>query len=75
VLERLGAEDRALLVRRFGLDGAAPETLEAIAAARGLRAVHLARGERRAVRRALGLARGGSADGGNEGTAASGTLV
>ena len=75
VADRLGAEDRAVLVRRFGLDGAAPETLEAIAAARGLRAVHLARGERRAVRRALGLARGGSDGGGNKGTAASGTLV
>lgn len=75
VLERLGVEERALLVRRFGLDGAAPETLEGIAAARGLRAVHLARGERRSMRRALGLARGGSDGGGNKGKAASGTLV
>jgi hypothetical protein len=75
VLDRLGAEDRGLLVRRFGLDGAAPETLEAIAAARGLRAVHLARGERRAVRRALGLARGSTDEGGNKGTGPSGTLV
>jgi RNA polymerase primary sigma factor len=74
VADRLGAEDRAVLVRRFGLDGAAPETLEAIAAARGLRAVHLARGERRAVRRALGLARG-SEEAGNKGIGSSGRLV
>ncbi len=74
VLGRVGEEDRALLARRFGLDGSPPETLEAIAAARGLRAVHLARGERRAVRRALELARGDSGEAGNKGTTPSGTL-
>lgn len=74
VLERLAEDDRALLVRRFGLDGSPPETLEAVAAARGLRAVHLARGERRAVRRALGLARGEREEGRNKEAAPSGTL-
>lgn len=57
MLARLAPDERALLERRFGLDGSAPETLAAVAARLGLRAVHLARAERRAVRRALGLSR------------------
>lgn len=57
VLDRLGDEDRAMLARRFGLDGDRPETLEAIAASDGKRAVHLARAERRAMRHALREAR------------------
>jgi RNA polymerase primary sigma factor len=57
VLARLEEPDRVLLARRFGLDGERPETLDALAAASGRRAVHLARAERRALRLALGLAR------------------
>lgn len=57
VLGRLEGPDRALLAARFGLDGGVPRTLEAIAQSMDKRAVHLARSERRALRRALTLAR------------------
>lgn len=59
VLDRLDPDDRALLTRRFGLGESPPETLEAIAVSMDKRAVHLARAERRAVRRAQGVARSG----------------
>lgn len=64
VVAGLGEDERGLLVRRFGLDGGVPRTLEAIAGGMGagMRAVHLARAERRALRRALGLARGKGPD-------------
>lgn len=65
VLGRLGEDDRTLLARRFGLGETLPESLAAIAASEDKRAVHLARAERRAVRRALALARE-PADAGNK---------
>lgn len=57
VLDQLGAAERELLVRRFGLMGEPPETLESIAGSMDKRAVHLARAERRAIRHALRAAR------------------
>jgi RNA polymerase primary sigma factor len=57
VMGRLEGPDRALLAARFGLDGGVPRTLEGIAQSMGKRAVHLARSERRALRRALALVR------------------
>jgi len=57
VLDRLDDHERSLLTRRFGLDGSPPETLDAIARSMDKRAVHLARGERRAIRHALRAAR------------------
>lgn len=57
VLGRLDPEERDLLTRRFALGGSPPETLESIAQAVGKHAVHLARAERRGVRRALALTR------------------
>ncbi|MEM9373123.1 MAG: hypothetical protein AAGA55_05720 [Planctomycetota bacterium] len=56
-LDGLDAEGRSLLVRRFGLAGDPPETLDAIARSHDKRAVHMARAERRAIRQALLLAR------------------
>ncbi|MEM9374030.1 MAG: hypothetical protein AAGA55_10340 [Planctomycetota bacterium] len=57
VLERLNDDERFLLARRYGLGGEPPETLDAVARSMGKRAVHLARFERRAMRRALRTAR------------------
>lgn len=57
VLERLDPDDRALLIRRFGLGTGPPETLAGVAASMGKKANHLARAERRALRRALALVR------------------
>ncbi len=57
VLHRLDDADRALLTRRFGLDGTPPQTLARIAADTDRRPVHLARAERRAIRHALAAAR------------------
>lgn len=68
VLDRLDGDDRALLTRRFGLGTSPPETLEAIAASTDKRAVHLARAERRAIRRALAEARGDPGDHIGQGT-------
>jgi hypothetical protein len=56
-LDRLGERDRLVLERRFGLDGAPPETLTAIGERLGTTRVHAARFERAAIRAALAAAR------------------
>ncbi|GAB4383419.1 MAG: hypothetical protein Kow0022_03210 [Phycisphaerales bacterium] len=59
VLDRLAEDEARVLRERYGLDGSWPRTIREIAGEENIRASHVVRLERRAMRHALAAARSG----------------